>query len=71
MAVGAEQRSTRPILRGLQAEVAEQGLTVSRWTVWRLFTTENITPKKASCHRSKTTPTLPGDVSVGVPLTAQ
>ncbi len=33
-------------LRGLQAELAEQGVTVSHWAVWKLFATEKITLKK-------------------------
>lgn len=53
-------------LRGLQAELAEQGVAVSHWAVWKLFTTEKVTfKKKAFCHRSRTAPTSSGDVSAG------
>ena len=33
-------------LRALQAELAEQGVIVSHWAVWKLFATEKITFKK-------------------------
>jgi transposase len=33
-------------LRGLQAELAGQGMSVSHWAVWKLLATEKITFKK-------------------------
>lgn len=47
-------------LRALRAELAERGVAVSLWAVWKVFATEGITfKKKAFCPPSRTAPTSP------------
>jgi len=54
-------------LRALAAELAERGVVVSHWAVWKFCQDEALTfKKKASCQASRIAPMSPAVAPVGI-----